>query len=92
MSAADRSQRQAAADQAGRAERVDAVTRDLAADATVFTPGARVRATDPRPGSRQWRHWAVCTACPWHGYRFDSIDSAEKQAARHNTENHPEES
>ncbi|QQO39516.1 hypothetical protein SEA_PHABIA_7 [Microbacterium phage Phabia] len=53
---------------------------------------AWVRRTDPKPGSRNWRHIAICTPCEWHGYRFDSVDSAEKQATKHNTEKHQEES
>lgn len=50
---------------------------------------AWVRRTDPKPGSRNWRHIAICTPCEWHGYRFDSVDSAEKQARKHNQQEHP---
>ncbi|WNN95126.1 hypothetical protein SEA_MAGRITTE_175 [Microbacterium phage Magritte] len=51
---------------------------------------ASVRRTDPKPGSRNWRHWAICTPCAWHGYRFESVDSAEAQAIKHNQEKHGE--
>lgn len=53
---------------------------------------ARVRRTDPKPGSRNWRHIAICTPCEWRGYRFESVDSAEAQAIKHNQAKHAEES
>lgn len=52
---------------------------------------ARVLRAGPKPGSRQWRHQAVCSDCAWHGYRYTSEDSAIVQAERHNAEKHPPE-
>lgn len=49
---------------------------------------ATVKRTDPKPGSRHWRFWAICTVCPWHGSRFESEDSADKQAKKHNEKEH----
>lgn len=49
---------------------------------------ASVHPAEPKPGSRNWRHRAVCTPCQWAGYRYENVDSAEKQATKHNQEKH----